>query len=179
MFESNFFLNPIRNTKKTNRSFLFMLKYWTRYFFVRLGLLYGFQNIDYSYIHGDKKRFHIGENCSTMNSIFNVISGHITLGDNTIVGHNCMFLTGTHNFAEGVRASLTENYTDEETPTEGRDIKVGCGCFIGSGVTVIGPVTIGNNVIIGSGSVVTKSIPDSCFAVGFPAKVIKKFNEVL
>lgn len=176
MFESNFFLNPIRNTKKTNRSLLFKLKYWTRYFFVKIGLLCGFQNIDYSYVHGSKKRLHIGENCSTMNSIFNVISGHITLGDNTIVGHNCMFLTGTHNFSDGIRTSLKESQTKEETPIEGRDIKIGKGCFIGSGSIVIGPVTIGDNVVIGAGSVVTNPIPNSCFAAGVPAKVIKKFN---
>lgn len=175
MFKTSFFLNPIRNTKKTNRSLIVRFKSWTRCFFVELGLRCGFQNIDYSYVHGSKKRLHIGKNCSTMNSLFNVISGHITLGDNTIIGHNCMFLTGTHNFTEGVRISLIENGTNEETPTEGRDIKIGDGCFIGSGVTIIGPVTIGSNVVIGSCSVVTKSIPDSCFAAGVPAKVIKKF----
>jgi len=176
MFKSNFFLNPIRNTKKSNRSLLLKIKYWIRYFFVKLGLWCGFQNIDYSYIHGDKKRVYIGENCSTMNSIFNVISGQITLGNNTIVGHSCMFLTGTHEFNKGLRISLSDYHTEEETPTEGRDIKIGQGCFIGSGVSVLGPVTIGNNVIVGSGSVVTKSLPDSCFAAGVPAKVIKRFN---
>ncbi len=176
MFKSNFFLNPIRNTKISNRSLLLKLKYWIRLFFVKIGLWCGFHNIDYSYIHGNKKRVHIGENCSTMNSIFNVISGQITLGNDTIVGHSCMFLTGTHKFNKGVRISLSDNHAEEETPTEGRDIKVGGGCFIGSGVIVLGPVTIGNNVIIGSGSVVTKSLPDSCFAAGAPAKVIKKLD---
>lgn len=176
MFESNFFLNPIRKPNKTNLSYLKRFLLWLRDAIIYIGCLCGFQNIDYSYIHGSKKRLHIGKNCSTMNSLFNVISGHITLGDNTIVGHNCMFLTGTHNFSEGVRTSLIENHTNEETPTKGRDIKIGHGCFIGSGVIIIGPVTIGNNVVIGSGSVVTKPIPDSCFAAGVPAKVIKKFN---
>jgi len=107
-----------------------------------------------------------------MNSLFNVISGHITIGDDTIMGHNCMFLTGTHQFHNGMRASF-QNGNYEETPNSGRDIIVGEGCFIGSGAIVVGPVTIGNNVIIGAGSVVSKDIPDSCFAAGVPAKVIK------
>ena len=108
-----------------------------------------------------------------MNSIFNVVSGKIHIGDNTIFGHNCMLLTGVHNFKEGLRLSLIENSLEEETPKEGRDIQIGSGCFIGSGAIIIGPVKIGRNVIVGSGSIVTKSIPDSCFCVGNPARVIK------
>lgn len=176
MFESNFFLNPIRRTNRTNRSIVSNILHWIRYFIIKIGILCGFQNIDYFYVHGSKKRLHLGENCSTMNSIFNVISGDIRIGNNTIFGHNCMILTGTHNFSGGVRVSLDKNRTIEETPTEGRDIEIGHGCFIGSGVIILGPVKIGNNVVIGSGSVVTKSIPDSCFVAGVPAKVIKKFN---
>ena len=111
-----------------------------------------------------------------MNSIFNVISGEIHIGDNTIFGHNCMILTGTHNFKNGVRVSLDDGSIDDETPKNGRDVLIGKGCFIGSGVTIIGPVEIGNNVIIGSGSVVNKSIPCSSFFAGVPAKFIKKVN---
>jgi acetyltransferase-like isoleucine patch superfamily enzyme len=175
VFKSKFFLNPIRNQKKTNLSYKKRIILGLRDAIIYIGCLCGFQNIDYSYVHGRKKRVHIGENCSTMNSIFNVISGHITLGDNTIVGHNCMFLTGTHNFTEGVRASLVENNTNEETPTSGRNIKIGYGCFIGSGAIIVGPVTIGDNVIVGAGAVVTKDIPGNCFVAGSPAKIIKNF----
>ena len=122
-------------------------------------------------------RVKLGKNCSTMNSIFNVISGEIHIGDDTIFGHNCMVLTGTHNFKNGLRISLdSSSNEDDETPTDGRDIIIGSGCFIGSGVTIIGPVKIGNNVIVGSGSVVTKSIPNSTFFAGVPAKFIKKNN---
>jgi acetyltransferase-like isoleucine patch superfamily enzyme len=133
-------------------------------------------NIDYTYVHGDRKRVFLGNNCSTMNSIFNVISGSIYIGDNTILGHNCMLLTGTHNFKNGQRISLLENKEEEETPKTGRDIIIGEGCFIGSGVTIIGPIIIGNNVIVASGSVVTKDVKDSCFIGGVPAKFIKELN---
>ena len=148
-----------------------------RQFIIKIGLSLGFTNINYSYVHGNRNRVHLGKNCSTMNSVFNVISGEIYIGNNTILGHNCMLLTGTHLFDKGIRKSLNNDKTlTEETPTFGRDINIGKGCFIGSGAIIVGPVTIGDNVIIGSGSVVTKPIPDSSFAAGIPAKVLKKTN---
>lgn len=53
------------------------------------------------------------------------------------------------------------------------DIIVGDNCYISTGVTILGPVNIGNNVTIGAGAVVTKDIPDNCVVAGIPAKVIK------
>lgn len=52
-------------------------------------------------------------------------------------------------------------------------IEVGDNCYISTGVTVLGPVTIGNNVTIGAGAVVTKDIPDNAVVGGVPAKIIK------
>ncbi len=178
MFDSRFFLNPIRKRKKKKFDFLWHPVFTVLQFIIKTGLSCGFTNIDYSYVHGEKKRVHIGEDCSTMNSVFNVISGEIYIGDHTIFGHNCMLLTGTHLFENGIRKSLNNDKTlTEETPSSGRDINIGNGCFIGSGVIIVGPVTIGENVIIGAGSVVTKSIPDSCFAAGIPAKIIKNLTD--
>ena len=50
------------------------------------------------------------------------------------------------------------------------------GCWIGEKVCIMPGVTIGRKSIIGAGSIVTKSIPGYCIAVGNPAKVIKKYN---
>lgn len=50
---------------------------------------------------------------------------------------------------------------------------VGDNCYIGYGVTILWPLTIGNNVTIGAGSVVTKNIPDNAIVAGNPAKVIR------
>ena len=174
MCKSRFLYNPIRRKNITGFSILFHPISFLRQLIINTGLYFGFTNIDYAYVHGDKKRIHLGSGCSTMNSIFNVISGEIHIGSNTILGHNCMVLTGTHIFEKGRRKSLNFSKTlEEETPVVGRDIYIGQGCFIGSGVIIIGPLTIGDNVIIGAGSVVTKSIQDSCFVAGVPAKVIK------
>lgn len=53
------------------------------------------------------------------------------------------------------------------------DIYVGDNVYISTGVTVLGPVKIGNNVTIGAGAVVTKDIPDNAIVAGVPAKIIK------
>lgn len=53
------------------------------------------------------------------------------------------------------------------------DICVGDNCYISTGVTVLGPVKIGNNVTIGAGAVVTKDIPDNAIVAGVPAKIIR------
>ncbi len=110
----------------------------------------GFTNIDYAYIHGSRERLIIGRNCSTMNTIFNTSGGYIRIGDNTIFGHNCMVLTG-----------------------DNKDIEIGNGCFIASGATILSPVKIGDNVLVGAGSVVTKDVPSNSFVGGVPA-IIKK-----
>lgn len=53
------------------------------------------------------------------------------------------------------------------------EIAIGDNCYIAVGVTIIGPVNIGNNVTIGAGAVVTNDIPDNCVVAGIPAKVVK------
>lgn len=52
-------------------------------------------------------------------------------------------------------------------------VVVGDNCYVSTGVTILGPVTIGNNVTIGAGAVVTKDIPDNAVVGGIPAKIIK------
>ncbi|EIY16485.1 hypothetical protein HMPREF1062_06319 [Bacteroides cellulosilyticus CL02T12C19] len=56
---------------------------------------------------------------------------------------------------------------------------IGNHCYIGTGAIIMEPVTIGNNVIIAAGAVVTKDIPDNVVVAGNPAKVIKVLENVL
>lgn len=53
-------------------------------------------------------------------------------------------------------------------------ITIGDNCYISTGVTILGPINIGNNVTIAAGAVVTKDVPDNCVVAGVPAKIIKK-----
>lgn len=138
----------------------------------RLGLLCGFPNVDYSYVHGRLNRLHVGERCSIMNTVFNVVSGDVYIGDDTLFSHDCYVLTGVHRFHNGVRAGLQPDSPIEEVPTEGRDIRIGQGCFIGAGASILGGVTLGDNVIVGAGAVVTSDVPDGAFVAGVPARKI-------
>lgn len=53
-------------------------------------------------------------------------------------------------------------------------IEVGDNCYFSTGVTVLGPVKIGNNVTIAAGAVVTKDIPDNCIVAGVPGNIVKR-----
>ncbi len=121
--------------------------------------------------YGDPRRLHFGKHLGLANTLFNVASGDIYIGDETIFGHNCMVLSGVHEFVEGRRKSLVVGGGD--TPQYGKEIRIGRGCWIASGVIVQGGVTIGDNVIVGAGSVVTKDLPSGVFAVGIPATIKK------
>jgi acetyltransferase-like isoleucine patch superfamily enzyme len=137
--------------------------------FVRFGLLCGFQHIDYATINGPRGRLAVGSGCSTTNTVFNTVSGNIRIGQDTIFSHDCHVLTGTHQFWQGRRASLVSDSLIPEVPTEGRDITIGSGCFFGAAAIVVGPVTIGDNVMVAAGAVVTRNIPSGSFAAGVPA----------
>ena len=56
---------------------------------------------------------------------------------------------------------------------ENWQITIGDNCYISTGVTILGPINIGNDVTIAAGAVVTKDIPDNCVVAGVPAKIIK------
>lgn len=88
--------------------------------------------------------------------------GFIWIGNSAIIGKNCTVLP---------RVLLGKKNPHIESPC----IIIGDNCYIGTGVTILGPVKIGNNVVIAAGSVVIHDIPDNCMVAGNPA-VIKKSN---
>jgi len=121
----------------------------------------------------------LGKKVATSNTLFNVSSGSIYIGDYTIFGQNVMLLTGRHQFIDGKRAGLeviknTASWGggEVEVPSKGFDIIIGSGTWIASGAIINGGVKIGNNVIVAAGAVVTKDLPDFSIAGGVPAIVI-------
>mgnify|MGYP003495332183 FL=1 len=92
----------------------------------------------------------------------------IEFGNDVLVGINCSFLDNDgHNLAVEKRKIDTPNSAP---------IRIGNNVFIGDNVTVLKGVSIGDNSVIGSGSIVTKSIPSNSIAAGNPAKVIRELN---
>ena len=86
----------------------------------------------------------------------------IVIGGNAVVGKNCHI---------GQHVTIGGNMGKEE---DGRTQPIiGDNCYICANSVVVGPIIIGNNVIIGAGSVVTKSIPDNVIIAGNPCKILK------
>ena len=101
-----------------------------------------------------------------------MISGTITIGDDTFFAHSCLVLTTVYRFYNGKRANLRKNPPFKETPGEKRYYNRSRS-FYWSGCYLLARVSIGDNTIAGAASVVTKNILSSCFACGSPAKVVK------
>ena len=138
-----------------------------------------------SYAMGSGGKLVIGKKVAVANTLFNLSSGSIHVGDYTIFGQNVMVLTGRHNYVNGQRAGLNEVINgaswgggDLEVPPSGYDIHIGAGTWIASGAIITGGVKIGNNSIIAAGSVVTRDIPDYAIAAGIPARVIGDTRQV-
>lgn len=86
-----------------------------------------------------------------------------------------------HPFATIINAeSIGDNFSCIHCTTLGETGKgrptLGDNVSLGANVTIIGPVHIGNNVIIGAGSVVVKDVPDNCVVAGNPVKIIRFHN---
>lgn len=95
----------------------------------------------------------------------------ITLGNNVHITDGVKFLTH-----EGSVLIYQKTIPDLEVS---KPIVVGNDVFLGNNVLILPGVKIGNNVIIGAGSIVSKDIPNNSVAVGCPAKVIKSSEELL
>ena len=99
----------------------------------------------------------------------------IHIGDNTTISFDCAFVT--HDAATRVLRNLPNH--NKETVIYG-PIKIGKNCFIGWRTVILPGVTIGDNVIIGAGSIVNKDIPSNTVAAGVPCKEIctlEKYEE--
>ena len=93
---------------------------------------------------------------------------NIYVGDNTMFAPNVTIATAAHPINSHLR-EIGYQYN--------REVHIGSNVWLGANVIVLPGVTIGNNSVIGAGSVVTKDIPEGVVAYGNPCKVIRKIGE--
>ena len=95
----------------------------------------------------------------------------ITIEDDVMFATNVNITDGFHGFTH-----IKEPYKYQEL-FRIQPITIGRGCWIGQNVVICPGVTIGTMTIVGANSVVTKSLPDRCIAVGSPARVVKVWDD--
>jgi acetyltransferase-like isoleucine patch superfamily enzyme len=108
----------------------------------------------------------IGKRCKISSHTF--ICEGVTIEDNVFIGHNVTFINDTYPRATKPDGELQ---TDNDWKVEPTRVKKGAS--IGSGTTVLSEVTIGENAIVGAGSVVTRDVPANSIVAGVPAKVLR------
>ena len=114
------------------------------------------------------KHVHFGK-CVYANFNFTAVDDtHIYVEDYTMFGSNVILATAGHPILPKLR---------QEAYQYNMPVHIGKNCWLGAGVIVLPGVTIGDNTVIGAGSVVTKDIPSNVVAVGNPCRVLREINE--
>ena len=117
-----------------------------------------------------QKGSRIGKNCKVSSHTF--ICEGVTIEDNVFVGHNVTFINDLYPRATTANGELQTDDDWNCIPT-----LVKKGASIGSSATLLSGITIGENAVIGAGSVVTKDVPPSTIVAGNPARVIRRIKE--
>ena len=120
------------------------------------------------YANWGGKNVHIGDHFYSNYNLMLVDDGEITIGDNVMIAPNVILCSATHPISPNLR----EKGMEYNMP-----VKIGNRVWIGANVVVMPGVTIGDNSVIGAGSVVTKDIPANVVAFGNPCKVHREITE--
>jgi acetyltransferase-like isoleucine patch superfamily enzyme len=109
----------------------------------------------------------IGSNVKVSSHTF--ICEGVTIEDDCFIGHNVSFINDKYPRATAGNGQLQTEADWKVVPT-----RVKRGASIGTSATILCGVTIGENAIVGAGSVVTKDVPDNATVAGVPARIINK-----
>lgn len=116
------------------------------------------------------RNIHIGNNFTANFNLTILDIKEVYIGDNVMIGPNTTITTVGHPLSpKDRRAHLAQ----------GSEIRIGNDVWLGANVTILPGVTIGDNVVVGAGAVVTKDIPPNSLALGVPARVVKELENDL
>ena len=111
---------------------------------------------------------HLGKQVYANFNLTLVDDTHIHIGDYTMLGPNVVIATAGHPILPELRGARQLQYN--------MPVHIGRNCWLGAGVIVMPGVTIGDNAVIGAGSVVTKDVPANVVAVGNPCRVLREIG---
>lgn len=111
---------------------------------------------------------HLGKNVYANFNLTCVDDTHIYVGDCTMFGPNVTLATAGHPILPELR---------EKAYQYNMPVHIGRNCWIGAGAIILPGITIGDNVVVGAGSVVTKDLPSNVVAVGNPCKILREVGE--
>lgn len=114
------------------------------------------------------ENIHIGKNFYANHNLSILDGGKVTIGDSVFIAPNAVITTAGH----AINPEQRDRGLEIALP-----VTIGSHVWLGANVCVLPGVTIGNNVVIGAGSVVTKDIPDDVIAAGNPCRVLRKITE--
>jgi len=118
-----------------------------------------------------QKNASVGRRCKISSHTF--ICEGVTIEDNVFIGHGVMFINDSYPRATAADGNLQ---TEADWKVERTVVKKGAS--IGSGAAILSNISIGENAIVGAGSVVTKDVPPSSIVVGNPAKVLRYIDQI-
>ena len=101
----------------------------------------------------------------------------VTIGDDCNFGPNVTIVTPVHPLVASERRAMLDAEGNRKHLCYAKPVSIGNDCWFGANVTVCPGVKIGDNCVIGAGSVVTRDIPSNSFAAGVPCRVIREITE--
>jgi acetyltransferase-like isoleucine patch superfamily enzyme len=116
-----------------------------------------------------QKNATVGKNCKISSHTF-VCEG-VTIEDGVFIGHGVMFINDSYP-----RAVTEDGQLQTEADWKVEHTVIKKGASVGSGSTILANLTVGENALVGAGSVVTKDVPPNAIVAGNPAKVMRYIN---
>jgi len=123
------------------------------------------------HVWGPPERIHVAQTAIVNDALLNTESGSITIERDAFFGHRVSVLTGTHDVS---RRGLERQ---QAVPSEGHDVHVEQGAWIGSGAILLGPCRIGAHAVVAAGAVVTGDVAPETVVAGVPARVLRVLDD--